>query len=80
MADAVISGMDESDALWSEIKPIADAVLNTKGHLGELDGLAFKQASGITQGATQILQSNLSAMVGLAMQVIQKLRPFAIDG
>ena len=78
MADAVISGMDASEALWNETIPIADAVLKTKGHLGELHGLVIKQASGITQGATRILQSNLSAMVGLAMQVIQKLRPFAI--
>ena len=80
MADTVITGMDASDALWSEIKPIADAVLNIKGHQGELDGLAFEQASGTTKGATQTLQANQEAMAGLAVQVVQKLRPFAVVG
>jgi hypothetical protein len=76
MTNAVLSGMDADTEAWTEKKPIADAVIKIKGHKSELEGLAFEQASGTTNGATENLQSALKVMLELTHQVIKKVRPF----
>ncbi len=77
MADTVISQLNASAAIWSDKKPIAEVVLKIKAQKSELESLAVKQTSAITKGATMTLKAKQAAMVNLAMQVIQKLRPFA---
>ena len=77
MADTVIGFLDAFASVWSGIPSIADTVLKLKGHKSAIDGLAFEQASGVTKGATNLLQVSREAMTGLAVPVIQKLRPFA---